>query len=172
VSWCYSLDMGADTELVTIFRSMDSSASDEANEISSLLENAGLDPVVQDDTAPDVPAGAFVVKVPEDQAVRADEILENAEELETEPGDPSHSMDLETIFSAMGALAEVEALGIRNVLDANGIPTVYVSPPQYPNLRFVVKVPQRYMSQAEQILADARAAGPEAAEEAEREGES
>jgi hypothetical protein len=163
--------MGADKELVTIFRSMDSSASDEANEIGSLLEEAGLEPVVQDDTAPDVPAGAFVVKVPEDQAMRADEILENAQELEPEAGDPSHSMDLETIFSAMGATAEMEALGIRNVLDANGIPTVYVSPPQYPNLRFVVRVPQKYFSRAEQVLADARAAGPEAADEAELEGE-
>ena len=164
--------MGAEGELVTIFRSMDSSARDEANEISSLLENAGLDPVVQDDSAPGVPSGAFVVKVPEDQAIRADEVLENAQEIEMEEGDPSHSMDLETLYSAMGATAEVEALGIRNVLDANGIPTVYVSPPQYPNLRFVVKVPQRYRAEAERVLAEARAAGPEAAEEAELQGES
>ena len=85
--------MGADRELVTIFRSMDSSASDEANEISGLLANAGLDPVVLDDSALGVPSGAFVVKVPEDQAVRADEVLENAEEVEPDPGDPSHSMD-------------------------------------------------------------------------------
>lgn len=163
--------MGSDPELVTVFRSMDSSARDEADEIGNLLENAGLDPVVLDDSAPGVPSGAFVVKVPEDQAIRADEVLENAQEAAPESGDPSRSLDLETIFSAIGATAEVEAMGIRSVLDANGIPTVFVSPPQYPNLRFVVKVPHRYLEQAERILAEARAAGPEAAEEAELEGE-
>ncbi len=145
---------------------MDSSAEDEANEVYGVLEEAGLAPILLDDSEPEVPQGAFVVKVPEDQSNRADELLTKFEDERREEGDPSHSMDLETLFSAVGATAEVEALGIRNVLDANGVPNVFIRPPQYPNLRFVVKVPKKYRREAEQILAEAEAAGPEAAEEA------
>jgi len=85
--------------------------------------------------------------------------------------DASHDMDLETIFRANGTTAEMEAISIRAVLDASGIPSVLMGAPQYPNLPFYVKVPRAQAEQARQVLAEAQEAGPEAAEEAERAGE-
>ena len=166
--------MSSGEELVTVYRSADPSAAEEAEEVREMLEEAGLSPVVIDDSAPGVPLGAVEVRVPAAQACRAEEIIRKAEQAppETaEEGDPSHDLDPVAIFSALGATAEVEALGVRSVLEANGIPTVFVSPPQYPNLRFVVKVPRKYVDLARKILAEAEAAGPQAAEEAERAGE-
>jgi len=83
-----------------------------------------------------------------------------------EAGDPSHNLDLETIFDGMGATAEMEAIGIRGVLDASGIYSVLVGASVYPNLRFAVRVSKQDSLRAQQVLAEARAAGPAAAEEA------
>ncbi len=85
------------------------------------------------------------------------------------PPDASHDMDLETVFRAFGTTAEMEAIAIRSVLEANGIPSVLMGAPQYPVLPFHVKVPKSAADLARQVIADARAAGPEAAEQAERE---
>jgi hypothetical protein len=85
--------------------------------------------------------------------------------------DPSHDLDLEIVFEAAGTTAEMEAIAIRGVLDANGIPSVLMGAPQYPNLPFYVKVPRASAAQAKEALRQAREAGPEAAEEAERASE-
>jgi hypothetical protein len=163
--------MNHGVELTTVYRSADSTAQEDAEAVRDLLSEAGLAPVLLDDGAPGVPAGAYEVRVPADQAERAEDLVRAAEQAPVEAGDPSHDMDLVTIFSGLGANAEVEALGMRAVLDADGIPTVFVSPPQYPNLRFVVKVPRKHVERARQVIAEALAAGPQAAEEAEVEGE-
>jgi len=163
--------MNSDPELVTVYRSADTSAREDAEEVRALLEDDGILPVVLGDDQPGVPSGAVEVRVPAADASRADRLILAASETDPVPGDPSPDLDLETVFTALGVSAEVESLGVRGVLDANGIPNVFVSPPQYPNLRFVVKVPRRYVAQARQALADAEAAGPSAAEEAEKAGE-
>jgi hypothetical protein len=59
--------------------------------------------------------------------------------------------------------SEVEADMIRGVLDSNGIPTLVVGAPQYPNLGFQVQVPRGKVMEAQRLLEEARAAGPEAA---------
>jgi hypothetical protein len=46
-----------------------------------------------------------------------------------------------------------------------------VGTPQIPALEFQVQVPKSRLEEAERVLAEARAAGPEAAAEAEQEGE-
>ncbi len=160
--------MNGEPDLVTVFRSADSTAQEDAEDICDLLSEQGLSPVLLSDNAPGVPLGVREVRVPKSEASRADELVASAQEIEPREGDPSHDLDLVTIFSVLGATAEVEALGVKNVLEANGIPTFFVSPPQYPNLRFVVRVPKKFMEQARQILVDAEAAGPAAAEAAER----
>ena len=158
-------------ELVIAFRSADSSAREEAEAVRDLLEEAGLSPVLLSDDAAGVPAGACEVRVPAAEAERAEEVLKAEARAESQPGDPSHELDLETIFEDMGATAEVEALGVRAVLDANGISNVLVSATPYPSLRFLVRVPNKDVERARQVLAEAREAGPAAAEEAERAGE-
>ena len=165
--------MSNEPKLVTVYRSADTSARDDAEEVRALLEDDGILPVVLGDDQPGVPSGAVEVRVPAADASRADRLILAASEDETPPeaGDPSSELDLETVFSAIGVSAELESLGVRGVLDSNGIPNVFVSPPQYPNLRFVLKVPRRYVEQARQALAEAEAAGPAAAEAAEKAGE-
>lgn len=90
-------------------------------------------------------------------------------ELETDPDDvnPSHELDLVTLFSSSNHDAEAEAMTIRGVLDTNGIPSLTVGPAQIPSLEFQVKVPRALLQDAERALAEARASGPSAADEAE-----
>ena len=153
-----------------MFRSADHSAEEDAEDICDLLVESGLSPVVLRDDAIGVPSGTCEVRVPAEQATKADELITASAESEPEPGDPSHDLDVETIFDAVGTTAEMEAIGIRGVLEANGIPSVMVGPSVYPNLRFLVRVTKKDAARARQTLADARAAGPAAAEEAHREG--
>ncbi len=157
-----------DDDLVTVFRSADASARDEAEDVRELLAESGLNAVLLGDDSPGVPSGAVEVRVPSAEAERADDVLAaNADAPPPPPGDPSDQFDLETIFEDMGATAEVEALGIRAVLDANGIPSVLIDSRPYPSLRFIVKVPRNELDRAREILAAAREAGPAAAEQAE-----
>lgn len=163
--------MNEQSDLVTVFRSADVNAQDEAEQIRDLLAEAGLSPVLLDDNALGVPEGVFEVCVPQAGAERADKIMAANADSVPEKGDPSHDLDLETIFEEMGPTAEVEAFGVRSVLDANQIQYIYIEPSQYPNLPFVIKVPKKYVAQALQALEEAKAAGAEAAEEGERESE-
>jgi hypothetical protein len=163
--------MNQEPQLVTVFRSADESAGEDAREIRDLLAEAGLSPVVVEDDAPGVPSGACEVRVPAEEADRADEVIAAVPGLAPEDVDPSHELDLEAIFDAVGVTAEMEAMSIRGVLEANGIPSFLVGAPQYPNLRFLVRVPKKYTVHAQRVLAEARAAGPRAAEEAQRASE-
>ena len=53
------------------------------------------------------------------------------------------------------------------MLEAAGIPSVLSAPSVIPSLEFQVQVPRAEAAEAERVLAEARAAGPEAAAEAE-----
>jgi hypothetical protein len=60
---------------------------------------------------------------------------------------------------------------IRGVLESNGIPVMVVGATLYPNLPFEVRVPRGKLKEAEELIEQAEAAGPEAATEAEAESE-
>ena len=81
--------------------------------------------------------------------------------------DPSHDLDMITLFSSSNHDAEMEATSIHSMLTANGVPSVVVGASTIPSLEFDVRVPRAYAEQAERLLEEARAAGPEAAAEAE-----
>jgi hypothetical protein len=81
--------------------------------------------------------------------------------------DPSHDLDVATLFSSSNHDAEMEATSIHSMLSANGVPSVVVGPSTIPSLEFQVRVPRAYLEAAERLLEEARAAGPEAAAEAE-----
>jgi hypothetical protein len=85
--------------------------------------------------------------------------------------DPSHELDLVTLFSSGNHDAEMEATSVQSLMEANGIPAVLVGSSALPVLEFQVQVPRAQLEEARQILSEARAAGPEAAAEAEAEGE-
>lgn len=84
---------------------------------------------------------------------------------------PSHDLDLVTLFSSSNTDAEMEVNQIRALLEASGIPAVVVGATAIPSLPFQVQVPRAALEAAQQALAEARAAGPAAAEEAEAAGE-
>jgi hypothetical protein len=83
----------------------------------------------------------------------------------------SHALDMVTLWSSEGISSEMEANAIRGVLESGGIPAMIVGASQYPNLGFEVKVPRGKVKEAEELLDQAEASGPEAAIEAEAESE-
>ena len=82
----------------------------------------------------------------------------------------THALDMVTLPGGTVS-SEMEADMIRGVLDANGIPSLTVAADQFPNLGFEVKVPRGRVVEAERLVAEARAAGPDAAAEAEAQSE-
>ncbi|HLN01793.1 MAG TPA: hypothetical protein VK335_21065 [Bryobacteraceae bacterium] len=84
---------------------------------------------------------------------------------------PSHDLDMVTLFSSQNHDAEMEANAIHGVLEANGVPSMVVGTPQIPSFEFQVQVPKARLEEAERVLAEAREAGPAAAVEAEQAGE-
>ena len=83
----------------------------------------------------------------------------------------SHALDMVTMWSSSTIGAEMEADMIRGVLESNGIPVMVVGATLYPNLPFEVRVPRGKLKEAEELIEQAEAAGPEAATEAEAESE-
>lgn len=76
-----------------------------------------------------------------------------------------------TVFSSLNHDAELEAINVKAVLEANGIPAVLVGPHVLPNLEFQVQVLEHLVPDARTVLRDARQGGRRAAAEAEAETE-
>jgi len=81
--------------------------------------------------------------------------------------DASHDMDMVVLFSSSNHDAEMEAMAIHSLLDANGIESVVVGASIIPVLEFEVQVPKEFAEDARRVLAEAEAAGPVAAAEGE-----
>jgi hypothetical protein len=135
------------------------------------LASAGIAAEVLDDSAPGVPSDAFQVRVPPEQREEAERAVEAGKGGAPGDLDLSHDLDMVPVFIAEGADSEMCAMGIRSVLDAQGIPSVLVSSSPYPSLPFEVRVPKERIEEARKAIAEAEEAGPLAAEEAERESE-
>ena len=80
--------------------------------------------------------------------------------------DTSHELDMIPLYFSQTIEAEVEAEVIRGILESNGIP-VSVSSSTIPSLGFEILVPRASADEARRIIEEQRAAGPEAAAEAE-----
>ena len=81
--------------------------------------------------------------------------------------DPSSELDAVTVFSSSNHDAEMEATSIETMLKSNDIAAVIVGPSVIPSLEFQVQVPRSEAEEAQRLIEEARAAGPEAADEAE-----
>jgi len=79
----------------------------------------------------------------------------------------SHALDIVALYDSSTVDAEMEADVIRGLLDTNGIPSVVRRAGPYPSLGFQVLVPRGKLREAQQLVEEAQAAGPEAAAEAE-----
>jgi hypothetical protein len=75
----------------------------------------------------------------------------------------SHALDMVALWDSSNIDSEVEADMIRGVLDSGEIPSLLVSGPEFPNLGFQVMVPRGKVMEAQRLIREAKAAGPEAA---------
>ncbi len=90
------------------------------------------------------------------------------EQPEGEAVDTSHELDMVPIYSSQTVDAEIEADVIRGILESNGVPCVVSGPnTQYPVFLTRVLVPRACVEEAQRLIAEAQAAGPDAAAEAE-----
>lgn len=153
-------------DLITVYRSADSNAEQDASAVRNLLLRNELDAVLVDDSHPGVVSGSWEVRVPHAQVDQAEALIASVDQDDPGRADPSPELDMVTLTEVQGATGEIEALGIRSILDASGISSVLVGNATLPNLSFQVKVAQTDVARAQAVLAEARAAGPAAAEEA------
>jgi hypothetical protein len=85
---------------------------------------------------------------------------------------PPNEPGLVTVFRlAGGGTEEMEVLTVRQLLESNGINTVLVGDSPMPNLSEEIRVAEEDAERAQQLIADALAAGPAGAAEAEAEWE-
>jgi hypothetical protein len=160
--------MSVPSDLVTVYRSMDAPAKEDCQVIADILTAEGLSPIILDDAAPGVPEGAFEVQVPPDQLAKAEALIaRNPLPDEVEEVDDSSDLDLETIFHADGTIAEVESMEIKNLLEANGIAAMVVGNSVLPTMSFEVRVAHDQVERAREVVNEAQAGGPAAADEAE-----
>ena len=101
-----------------------------------------------------MPEGVFEVRVPAADAARAEELIaENPLPDEVEEVDPSSALDLEAVGSAT---SEMEAMSIKNLLEANGIATVLVGDSVLPNFPFEVRVARDQVITAKTVIEEAQ----------------
>jgi hypothetical protein len=161
----------SDSDWVTVFRSGEHTAEEEASAACELLRNQGIRAALADADTPGVPFGTWEVRVPATEGARAEAIIA-AQGEETAPhGDASHDMDLVTLFTSDAHNAEMEAMAVQGILEAGGIPSVLVGFQAMPSLPFEVRVPSARADEARRLIAESQAGGPEAAELAEKASE-
>lgn len=155
--------------LAVVFRIDDADAREDAVEVRNQLVNAGLDARLRQ-TADNQ---GWEVVVPDDQLAAAGEVLAVTQPDAASPGeevDPSSDLDQVTVFESPPGttVTEVEALSVKSLLNAAGIPAFIVGAPALPNLMFDVRVPRERVDEARRILTEARIVGRNAVEEEQR----
>jgi hypothetical protein len=168
---CYALSMPAEADMVTVFRSADDDAEDDAKAIKELLTSQWIDAVLLDDSAPGVPTGAWEIQVTRTSSARAEELISEARlpDSELTEVDNSSALDTVTVFRARGGtISEMEAMWVKSMLESAGIATILVGDSVLPNLSFELQVARDQAEGARQLIEAATKAGSEAAEEDER----
>jgi hypothetical protein len=103
---------------------------------------------------------------PDEPDERDDEPEVEPEAERTEGVNPSHDLDMVTLYTATTIDSEMEAGALSSLLESNGIPALVIGSP-FPNLGYQVQVPRERAEEARRLIGEAEAAGPEAASEAE-----
>ena len=87
-------------------------------------------------------------------------------------GSPENeAQEMVAVFSSSNHDAEMEVMNIKAMLEASGVEAMIVGPAVLPNLEFQVQVSEELAEKAQALIAEAKAAGPEAAAEAEAQSE-
>jgi hypothetical protein len=156
--------MTDENALITVFRSGDPSAEEDAIAARDCLTQAGIPAILLGDDTPGVIEGTWEVRVPPSDRPRAEAILESrACEPEDESQVPqeglSHDLDFVSFFGSQAADSEMEAIMIQSILESNGIPCIVVGSSQYPSLGFEVRVPKSRLKEAVAAVEAARQSG-------------
>ena len=158
---------------VTVFRSADESASEDAARVAQMLTEEGMPATVLDDNAAGVPEGAWEVRVAPEHQARAEELIARFRpDDEFLNPDASGDLDTVTVFRSAGTTSEMEAMSIKALLEAGGISAILVGDSRFPNLPDEVRVAREHLTEAKRLIADAQTVGSSGAEEAEASGES
>jgi hypothetical protein len=154
---------------ITVFRSADESAGEDATKVQEILSDAGLRATLLDDSAPGVPSGVYEVRVDAENQARAEQLIQEfSPDAELLDVDPSHALDLVTVFQTPGTANEIEVISIQSILEEGGISAVIIGDSRLPNIGQEVRVAREHEAKARQLIEEALAAGPSAAEEAEQ----
>lgn len=155
-------------ESVTVFRSADSTAEEDACAALKLLSSDGIAGTLVDDRAPGVPEGAWEIRVAAEDSARAEALIA-AHRVEDESAevDQSRDLDMVTVFRSAGSSSEMEAMSVKGLLESNGIEAMVVADSRFPNLPQEVRVARERVSEAKRLIDTALDAGPAGADEAE-----
>jgi Putative prokaryotic signal transducing protein len=146
---------------------MDTNAKRDCEILFDLLRTRGIPAVVLDDSAEGIVEGTFEVRVPAHDAAKAERLLrEHPLPDDFERVDPSSKLDIETVFHAEGSgpLAEMQAMGVKNLLESNGIAAILFGDSVLPNMPFEVKVARENAERASRLIAEAESSAAEAGE--------
>lgn len=156
------------TGLVPVYRASDRNAAQDVEVVRNLLISSGLDAAIADDNH-GLPDGTFEIRVPPEQADRANEILSAAPARgEASVVDRSSDLDMVTLRRFDGATGEMQAMAIKGILDSMGINSVVVGTSALPSLSFFLQVAQADAERANAAIQEADANAPAAAAEADR----
>ena len=158
-------------DLVTVYRSTELNAEQDATVVKNMLMEAGVAAVLLDDTHAGVEPGTFAVSVPSSEVEQAQSVLDTIDIEDEDTFDPSAALDMEVVLETQGATGEMEAMAVQSILDANGINAVLVGSSTLPSFTFQVRVAADDLEKARTVIAEAQAAGPAAAIEGERQSE-
>ncbi len=160
--------MEQENALLTVFRSAEGSAEEECADVRALLADNIIAATVVGDDSPGVVAGSWEVRVATADAERALALIDAMPAVFPNNEDPSHELDLVNIYRSESSTgAEMEAMGLKAILESNDIPAVVVGGAMMPNLPVQVRVAREDEARARVIIEEAAAAGPAAADEAE-----
>ena len=85
---------------------------------------------------------------------------------------PLDDLEMVTVFRLpVGGIEEMETLTVQQLLESNGIKTMLVGDSPLPNFAEEIRVVAEDAERARQLIADALAAGPAGADEAEADSE-
>ena len=79
-------------------------------------------------------------------------------DVEPTKNDPTPDESMVPVFSSSNHDAESEAMIVKGILEASGVPAMVVGPQILPNLEFQVQVPEHMLGAAQRLLDDARSA--------------
>jgi hypothetical protein len=151
--------MSGSTDLITVFRSADQYAEDQAKDARERLAAAGIEAVLLDDSAPGVVVGSWEVRVRTADRRAAEAILaappRQEDEVEVSEKSASHDLDFVAVFKDQAPDAEMEALAVKGMLESAGIPAVVIGSAQIPSLPFEVRVPKSRLEEARALMESA-----------------